>query len=116
MKNLASKKYFCFVELAKKPVEVTDLSPLLADEEKILNFIAVANTRGERLSVTDILARRELAPPMTMQRKLKKLIEKGWIFYEPTEDGRRVQLKLTNNTLAYFSKLSKAMQKAAKSS
>lgn len=116
MKNLASKKYFCFVELANKPVEVTDLSPLLADDEKILNFIAVANTRGERLSVTDILARRELAPPMTMQRKLKKLIEKGWIFYEPTEDGRRVQLKLTNNTLAYFSKLSKAMQKAAKSS
>ena len=37
MKNAASEKYFCFVELAKKAEEVTDLSPLLADEEKIVN-------------------------------------------------------------------------------
>ena len=114
MKNAASVKYFCFVELAKKAEEVTDLSPLLADEEKIVNFIAVANAKGERLSVTDILARRELAPTMTMQRKLKALMQKGWIFHEPTEDGRRVQLQLTANTLAHFSKLSKAMQKVAK--
>lgn len=114
MKNAASVKYFCFVELAKKAEEVTDLSPLLADEEKIVNFIAVANAKGERLSVTDILARRELAPSMTMHRKLKALMEKGWIFHEPTEDGRRVQLQLTANTLAHFSKLSKAMQKVAK--
>ena len=114
MKNAASEKYFCFVELAKKAKEVTDLSPLLADEEKIVNFIAVANAKGERLSVTDILARRELAPTMTMQRKLKALMQKGWIFHEPTEDGRRVQLQLTDKTLAHFSKLSKAMQKVAK--
>ena len=114
MKNAASEKYFCFVELAKKAEEVTDLSPLLADEEKIVNFIAVANAKGERLSVTDILARRELAPTMTMQRKLKALMQKGWIFHEPTEDGRRVQLQLTDKTLAHFSKLSKAMQKVAK--
>jgi hypothetical protein len=116
MKNAASVKYFCFVELAKKAEQVTDLSPLLADEEKILNFIAVTNANGQRLSVTDILARRELAPPMTMQRKLKALIQKGWIFHEPTEDGRRVQLQLTHNTLVHFSKLSKVMLKAAKSS
>ena len=114
MKNAASEKYFCFVELAKKAEEVTDLSPLLADEEKIVNFIAVANAKGERLSVTDILARRELAPTMTMQRKLKALMQKGWIFHEPTEDGRRVQLQLTDKTVAHFSKLSKAMQKVAK--
>ena len=114
MKNAASEKYFCFVELAKKAEEVTDLSPLLADEEKIVNFIAVANAKGERLSVTDILDRRELAPTMTMQRKLKALMQKGWIFHEPTEDGRRVQLQLTDKTLAHFSKLSKAMQKVAK--
>ena len=114
MKNAASEKYFCFVELAKKAEEVTDLSPLLADEEKIVNFIAVANAKGERLSVTDILDRRELAPSMTMQRKLKALMQKGWIFHEPTEDGRRVQLQLADKTLAHFSKLSKAMQKVAK--
>ena len=114
MKNAASEKYFCFVELAKKAEKVTNLSPLLADEEKIVNFIAVANAKGERLSVTDILARRELAPTMTMQRKLKALMQKGWIFHEPTEDGRRVQLQLTDKTLAHFSKLSKAMQKVAK--
>ena len=114
MKNAASEKYFCFVELAKKAEEATDLSLLLADEEKILNFIAVSNAKEERLSVTDILDRRELAPPMTMQRKLKALMQNGWIFHEPTEDGRRVQLQLTDNTLAHFSKLSKAMQKVAK--
>jgi DNA-binding MarR family transcriptional regulator len=114
MKNTAAEKYFCFVELAKKAEEVTDLSPLLADEEKIVNFIAVANAKGERLSVTDILARRELAPTMTMQRKLKALMQKGWIFHEPTEDGRRVQLQLTDKTVAHFSKLSKAMKKVAK--
>ena len=100
MKNAASEKYFCFVELAKKAEEIIDLSPLLADEEKIVNFIAVANAKGERLSVTDILDRRELAPSMTMQRKLKALMQKGWIFHEPTEDGRRVQLQLTDKTLA----------------
>jgi DNA-binding MarR family transcriptional regulator len=51
---------------------------------------------------------------MTMQRKLKALMQKGWIFHEPTEDGRRVQLQLTDKTLAHFGKLSKAMQKVAK--
>jgi hypothetical protein len=49
-----------------------------------------------------------------MQRKLKSLLQKGWIFHEPTENGRRVRLQLTDNTLAHSSKLSKAMQKVAK--
>jgi DNA-binding MarR family transcriptional regulator len=114
MKHTNADKYFSFLELAKKAEDASDLLPLLGDEEKILNFIAITNARGERLSVTDILAIRELAPSMTMQRKLKTLIQKGWIFHEPTEDGRRVQLKLTNNTLAHFSNLSKAMKKSAK--
>jgi DNA-binding MarR family transcriptional regulator len=114
MKYTNADKYFSFVELAKKAEDAIDLLPLLADEEKILNFIAITNARGERLSVTDILGRRDLAPSMTMQRKLKALIQKGWIFQEPTEDGRRFQLQLTDNTLDYFKKLSKAMKKIMK--
>jgi DNA-binding MarR family transcriptional regulator len=114
MKYTNADKYFSFLELAKKAEDAIDLLPLLADEEKILNFIAITNARGERLSVTDILGRRDLAPSMTMQRKLKALIQKGWIFQEPTEDGRRFQLQLTDNTLDHFKKLSKAMKKAAK--
>ena len=114
MKYTNADKYFSFLELAKKAEDAIDLLPLLADEEKILNFIAITNARGERLSVTDILGRRDLAPSMTMQRKLKALIQKGWIFQEPTEDGRRFQLQLTDNTLDYFQKLSKAMKKIMK--
>jgi DNA-binding MarR family transcriptional regulator len=114
MKYTNADKYFSFLELAKKAEDAIDLLPLLADEEKILNFIAIANARGERLSVTDILGRRDLAPSMTMHRKLKALIQKGWIFQEPTEDGRRFQLQLTDNTLDYFQKLSKAMKKIMK--
>jgi DNA-binding MarR family transcriptional regulator len=114
MKYTNADKYFSFLELAKKAEDAIDLLPLLADEEKILNFIAITNARGERLSVTDILGRRDLAPSMTMQRKLKALIQKGWIFQEPTEDGRRFQLQLTDNTLDYFKKLSKAMKKIMK--
>ena len=102
----------CSLELLKRIKHYKRVNK--ADEEKIINFIAVANAKGERLSVTDILARRELAPTMTMQRKLKALMQKGWIFHEPTEDGRRVQLQLTDKTLAHFSKLSKAMQKVEK--
>lgn len=114
MKYANADKYFSFLELAKKAEDASDQLPLLADEEKILNFIAITNARGERLSVTDILGRRDLAPPMTMKRKLKALIQKGWIFQEPTEDGRRFQLQLTNNTLDHFKKLSKEMKKIMK--
>jgi DNA-binding MarR family transcriptional regulator len=92
------------------------LPPLEPLEERILELVAYARQKKERLSVKDLMGKRELGSPAMLHGRLKSMREKGWIALAPTEDARRKQLELTPASLQHFEKLSKLMSKAVKAS
>ena len=82
------------------------LEPL---EDRILELIACAGQKKERLSIKDLMGKRELGSPAMLHKRLKSMRVKGWIRLDDTEDMRRKQLVLTTATLSYFDKLSRLM-------
>ena len=104
--------YMQFLELEKN-IEKTDNLPKLEPSEKaILKFIALANNKNERLSIKDMMLQPDFFSKSTMQIKIHSLVDKGWIYLQETEDGRRKQLQLTKETLKHFDKLGLAIQKS----
>jgi len=85
-------------------------------EERILELVAYARQKKERLSVKDLMGKRELGSPAMLHGRLKSMREKGWIRLEETEDARRKQLELTPAALTHFDKLSRCLIQAVKKS
>jgi hypothetical protein len=87
--------YMRFLQLAVEPLcaspGLSALDPLV--EARILQAVALSRQTGERLSVRDMMAKRELGSPATLHARLKSMREKGWIRLGDTEDSRRKQLK-----------------------
>ena len=109
--------YLHFLQLAEALRGMPSLPslPALAPlEERILEIIAFARQREERLSVKDLMGKRELGSPAMLHSRLKSMREKGWILLAETEDARRKQLELTQAALLHFDKLSKCLVQAAK--
>ena len=92
--------YLRFLQLAEALRGMPSLPPLEPLEERILELIAYARQKQERLSVKDLMGKRE----------------KGWILLAETEDARRKQLELTQAALMHFDKLSKCLVQAVKKS
>lgn len=112
MKNSAI--YLRFIHLLKV-IEASQVLPALEPiEHQILQIIALANLRRERLSVKDLMGMPEIASPATVHKNIKSMREKGWIYLEDTEDARRKQLRLTPQALTHFDKLGIAVKKAIK--
>ena len=108
--------YLRFLQLAEAVRGMPSLPPLEPLEERILELIAYARQKKERLSVKDLMGRRELGSPAMLHGRLKSMREKGWILLAETEDARRKQLELTQAALLHFDKLSKCLMQAAKKS
>jgi len=85
------------------------LDPL---EERILAIVARAGQDEERLSVRDMMGKKELGAPATVHTRLTSMREKGWIMLSDTEDTRRKQIELTQAALLHFDKLSKCLLQA----
>ena len=117
-KSLKSKRaaevYLRFLQLSEAIRGLPSLPPLDPLEERILAWVARASQDNERLSVRDMMARTELGAPATIHARLKSMREKGWIVLVDTEDTRRKQVALTQDALAHFARLSRAMVKATK--
>ena len=96
-----------------RPASTASLEPL---EERILELVAYARQKKERLSVKDLMGKRELGSPAMLHGRLKSMREKGWIRLEETEDARRKQLELTPAALTHFDKLSRCLIQAVKKS
>ena len=106
--------YLRFLELSKL-LEKTNTLPLLEPiEKKMLEIIALANNKNQRLSVKDMMSMSDISSPATMHKNIHALVDKGWIFLEETIDARRWQLQLTKETLKYFDKLGLTIQKSSK--
>ena len=106
--------YLRFLQLAEELRGMPSLPALAPLEERILEIIAFARQREERLSVKDLMGKRELGSPAMLHSRLKSMREKGWILLAETEDARRKQLELTQAALLHFDKLSKCLVQAAK--
>lgn len=109
-----SQIYMRFLELTKVLEKSSSLPLLEPVEKKMLELIAIANFKKERLSVKDMMAKSEIASPATMHKNIHTMVDKGWIYLEDTEDTRRRQLQLTAESFRYFSKLGLAVQKSIK--
>jgi hypothetical protein len=106
--------YLRFLQLAEALRDMPSLPPLEPLEERILSLIAFARQNKERLSVKDLMGKRELGSPAMLHGRLKSMRAKGWILLAETEDARRKQLELTQAALLHFDKLSKCLVQAAK--
>lgn len=108
--------YLRFLQLAEPVRGLPALPPLEPLEERILELVAYARQKKERLSVKDLMGKRELGSPAMLHGRLKSMREKGWIRLEETEDARRKQLELTQAALTHFDKLSRCLIQAVKKS
>ena len=106
--------YLRFLQLSEALRDLPSLPPLEPLEERILSLIAFARQKKERLSVKDLMGKRELGSPAMLHGRLKSMRSKGWILLAETEDARRKQLELTQAALLHFDKLSKCLLQAAK--
>lgn len=106
--------YLRFLQLAETLRAIPSLPPLEPLEERILELIAYARQAEERLSVKDLMGKRELGSPAMLHGRLKSMREKGWILLADTEDARRKQLELTQAAMLHFDKLSMCLQQAVK--
>jgi DNA-binding MarR family transcriptional regulator len=107
--------YLRFLQLADAVRGLPSLPPLDPLEERILAIVARASQDEQRLSVRDMMGKRELGAPATVHNRLTSMREKGWLTLSDTDDTRRKQVELTQDALKYFDKLSKCMLKAATS-
>lgn len=105
--------YMRFLQLAEALRGLPSLPALDPLEERILAIVARARQDEERLSVRDMMGKKELGAPATVHSRLTSMREKGWLILADTEDTRRKQVELTQAALLYFDKLSKCMVKAA---
>lgn len=105
--------YMRFLQLTDALRGLPSLPPLDPLEERILAIVARASQDDGRLSVRDMMGKKELGAPATVHSRLTSMREKGWLILTDTEDTRRKQVELTQDALKYFDKLSKCMVKAA---
>lgn len=106
--------YLRFLQLAEALRGLPSLPALDPLEEKVLEVVARAAQKNDRLSVRDMMARSELGSPATLHARIKSMREKGWLTLGDTEDTRRKQIELTPAALKHFDKLAEALAKAAK--
>lgn len=106
--------YMRFLQLAEALRGLPSLPPLDPLEERILAMVARAGQDEQRLSVRDMMGKKELGAPATVHNRLTSMREKGWIMLTDTEDTRRKQIELTQAALLHFDKLSKCLIRAAK--
>lgn len=93
-----------------------DMSKLDATEKYLLQCIALRNYQGKNLKVTEAMSLSKVASPATIHRKLKNLINLGFITQEFEEANRRTKyLVPTNLTDKYFTSLGVAMRESMSS-
>lgn len=80
-------------------------------EERLLNRMATAWHRGERVSVTGAMDAQEGLAPATVHRRLKRLRDKGLIVLATDEHDQRVRyIEPTPQALRYFAELDACLQ------
>jgi len=80
-------------------------------EERLLNRMATAWHRGEKVSVTEAMEAQEGLAPATVHRRLKRLRDKGLITLATGEGDQRMRyIEPTPQALRYFAELDACFQ------
>lgn len=104
--------YFRFLNLVRSVEELPSFPKLDATENQLLNEVASKWQQGERLLVSDAIAKREIGSPATLHARLKQLRDKDMVTYVIETDGRKKYIEPTENALKYFSQISNCMIEA----
>ena len=104
--------YFRFLNLVRSVEELPSFPKLDATEMELLNEVASRWKKGERLLVSDAIAKREIGSPATLHARLKQLRDKDMVSYVIETDGRKKYIEPTENALKYFSQISSCMLEA----
>lgn len=111
-RKASANAYLTFLTLKDNLSAKTRLELLDPLEERIFCAVALASHLSTRLSVTDLLARHDLASPSTIQVRIEMMRRKGWIMLAETEDSRRKQVELTPVALLYLDKIGNILVQA----
>jgi hypothetical protein len=87
------------------------LDPL---EERILRFVAAEVHAGQRLSVRQLMDRREFGSPATIHTRLKAMRSKGWLTLVETDDARRKSVEPTKAARRHFDRLGRCMARVVR--
>jgi hypothetical protein len=71
--------YFRFLQLTETVRGLPALPPLDPLESRILELIVYARQKKERLSVKDLMGKRQLGSPAMLHGRLASMRVKGWI-------------------------------------
>jgi Fe2+ or Zn2+ uptake regulation protein len=105
--------YLRFLSLLHAIEGKGELPVLDLDAKKLLEVIAVRNSQGQSLTVSDAMALTHIASPATIHRKLDQLRELGMIDTVFEGKNRRTKyLVPTKMAHDYFSQVGQVMQQA----
>jgi hypothetical protein len=91
--------YLRFLQLAEAVRGLPSLPALDPLEERI-GHRSARQQDEQRLSVRDLMGKKELGAPATVHTRLTSMREKGWLTLTDTEDTRRKQVELTGRPQA----------------
>jgi len=111
MKN--QEIYLRFLSLMHAIEGKGELPELDLDAKRLLEVIAVRQSQGQTITVTDAMAMVQIASPATIHRKLDQLRELGMIETQFEGTNRRTKyLKITDKAKLYFSTVGSLIQRA----
>jgi len=105
-----SKKFMLEFVIHRDAVRQKKLTALSPRDERLLDILALAYVRKERLSVKDLMSKSELGSPAVIHQRMKFLVADELIELQDTEDIRRYQVAPTERLLTYFGALGKTIK------
>lgn len=107
-----AQPYLRFLELASLVNQSTAWTVLHPVEQKMLEFVALAEYQNRELPVKDLTSLNDLGSPAMLHARVHSLREKGWIDLEIGEDARRKHVTLSRSALKHFSRLGDCVERA----
>jgi DNA-binding MarR family transcriptional regulator len=99
---LTITKYIKFKVLMVAINDKYEIEPI---HVRILDYVTNANFNKTPISVSDIIARREIASPATIHMRLKQLVCLGLLDMNQSSDQRKKFLTITEKTHARMSEI-----------
>jgi len=109
-----AQPYLRFLELASSVNRSTAWMVLHPVEQKMLEFVALAEYQDRELPVKDLTSLHELGSPAMLHARVHALREKGWIELQTADDARRKHVRLSRSALKHFSRLGECVERALK--
>lgn len=109
-----AQPYLQFLELASAVNRTSSWLVLHPVEQKMLEFVALAEFQERELPVKDLTGLHELGSPAMLHARVHALREKGWVELETGDDARRKHVRLSRSALKYFARLGDCIERSLK--